>query len=92
MQGDASYMTHLQATIRAHLHVDESQLPDRNIAAEVEILSTPTGRITQVRLLQSSGVQMWDAAVIRAVHQTRRLPKNARGEVPQRIHAVFRPT
>ena len=91
MQADASSMARLQAAVRAHLQVDESQLPDRNIEAEVEILSTRTGRITQVKLIRSSGVQAWDAAVIRAVHQTRRLPQHARGDVPERIHAVFRP-
>ena len=91
VQLDASDMTRLQAAVRAHLQVDDAQLPDRNIAAEVEILSTRTGRITQVKLIRSSGVLAWDAAVIRAIHQTRRLPRHARGDVPSRIHVVFRP-
>ena len=87
----ASDMTRLQSAVRAHLQVDDAQLPDRNIEAEVEILSTRTGRITQVKLIRSSGVLAWDAAVIRAIHQTRRLPGHARGDVPSRIHVVFRP-
>ena len=90
MQGDRAYMTRLQDAIRANVDVDESRLSSLNIAAEVEILTSRRGTVTQTRLLRSSGDPIWDAAVIRAAKRTH-LPKDAHGNVPARIHATFRP-
>ena len=90
MQGDRAYMTRLQDAIRANVDVDESRLSSLNIAAEVEILTSRRGSVTHVQLLRSSGDPNWDAAVIQAAQRTR-LPKDAHGKVPARIHATFRP-
>ncbi len=90
MQGDRAYMTRLQDAIRANVDVDESRLSSLNIAAEVEILTSRRGSVTHVQLLRSSGDPNLDAAVIQAAKRTR-LPKDAHGKVPARIHATFRP-
>lgn len=62
-----------------------------NPRAEVEVRVAPDGTITSRRIVQSSGFQAWDDAVLRAIDKTEVLPKDTDGTVPPFIVLGFRP-
>lgn len=62
-----------------------------NPLAEVEVRCAPDGLILSSKLVTKSGDPSWDAAVLRAVEKTERLPRDENGKVPPVIVLSFRP-
>ena len=62
-----------------------------NPRVEVEIRISPSGDILSTRITQSSGVQSWDDAVVRAIQKTEVLPKDIDGSIPTSMQIGFRP-
>ncbi len=53
--------------------------------AEVQVITSADGTVTSSRLVRSSGVPAWDAAVLRAIDKTGKMPKDRDGQVPVAI-------
>ena len=53
--------------------------------AEVQVITAADGTVTSSRLVKSSGVPAWDAAVLRAIDKTGKMPKDRDGQVPVAI-------
>ncbi len=62
-----------------------------NPAAEVRVRVSPTGTILSARLVQSSGNQAWDAAAVRAIERSARIPADADGRYVQDFPVTMRP-
>jgi len=62
-----------------------------NPSAEVEVTTLPTGEILGRKLVRSSGDPDWDAAVLRAIDRTQRLPRDVDGRIPSPMIIAFRP-
>ncbi|MDE2299505.1 MAG: cell envelope integrity protein TolA, partial [Burkholderiales bacterium] len=75
----AAYAARLAGLIRRNSTFAGS-LPDNN-ATEVEVNTAPGGTIISRRIVKSSGHPEWDAAVLRAIDRTGRLPPDERGIV-----------
>lgn len=60
-------------------------------AAVVEVRAAPGGTILSRRLVKSSGNQVWDDAVLRAIDRTAELPRDADGRVPPVVIITFTP-
>lgn len=85
----SNYAGRIKARIKPNIVFTE--WTQGNPVAVVEVRSAPDGRILSSRLLTSSGVPAWDAAVLRAVERTEVLPANEQGKVPPVIVIDFRP-
>jgi colicin import membrane protein len=85
----ASYGGRIQARVRPNITYTESI--SGNPAAEVEVRTSPDGTIISRKLVKSSGVKSWDAAVLNAIDKTEVLPKDVDGRVPPALTLVFRP-
>ena len=62
-----------------------------NPTAEIEVRMAPDGTITSKRVVKSSGVSSWDAAVLRALDRTEVLPRDIDGRVHSPLIIEFRP-
>lgn len=62
-----------------------------NPIAEVEVRTSPDGTILSRKLTKSSGDKSWDAAVLRAIDKTEKIPPDTDGRVPTSLTIVFRP-
>ncbi|HWI80930.1 cell envelope integrity protein TolA [Ramlibacter sp.] len=62
-----------------------------NPTAEIEVRMAPDGTITSKRVVKSSGVSSWDAAVLRALDKTEVLPRDIDGRVHSPLIIEFRP-
>lgn len=60
-------------------------------AAVVEVRAAPGGTILSRRLVKSSGNQVWDDAVLRAIDRTAELPRDTDGRVPPVVIITFTP-
>ncbi len=85
----ATYAGRVRAAIKPNLVF--TSMAEFNAAAEVEVSTAPGGTITSRRLIKSSGYPDWDAAVLRAIDKTGRLPADTDGRVPPRLIISFRP-
>lgn len=85
----AAYAGRIKARIKPNIVFTEQQIPG-NPVAKVEVRCAPDGRIMSVKLVSSSGVVAWDAAVLRAIDRTEVLPLDERGKVPPML-LEFRP-
>jgi len=86
---DAEYEALIQARIKARINY-----PDRapgNPEAIVFVEQLPSGEVSAVKLLRSSGVPAWDAAVQRAIWSASPLPKRTDGTVARVLELGFRP-
>jgi len=83
-----AYGSQLMNVVRANLLVSADWPGDA--VAEVEVETERTGRVVGYRLIQSSGHEAWDAAVLRSVDKTEALPLDSDGTIPPRIVMVFR--
>jgi colicin import membrane protein len=83
------YADRLAAAIRPNIVFTD--MLSANPRAEVELRALPDGTILSARLLQSSGHAGWDAAVLRAIERTGRLPRDVDGRVPSVLILGFRP-
>jgi colicin import membrane protein len=85
----AAYAARLAALIRRNSRF-AGTLAD-NDPTEVEVVTAPGGTILSRRIVKSSGHPEWDAAVVRAIDRTARLPPDERGVVPSPMTIEFRP-
>ena len=88
-----SYLGRLRARVKPNITFSDSQLQSvrGNPAAEVEVICSPSGQITGMKLTQSSGNAAWDQAVLKAIEKTGTLPRDENGKIPSKIPFVFRP-
>ena len=88
-----SYLGRLRARVKPNITFSDSQLQSvrGNPAAEVEVICSPSGQITGMKLTQSSGNSAWDQAVLKAIEKTGTLPRDENGKIPSKIPFVFRP-
>jgi colicin import membrane protein len=57
----------------------------------LEVRTAADGKIIQVKLIQASGNDAWDQAVVRGVERTEQLPLDVNGKVPAILQISFRP-
>jgi colicin import membrane protein len=85
----AGYAGRIKARIKPNITLTETLTG--NPLAEVEVRTAPDGLILSRRLLKKSGDEAWDAAVLRAIDKTERLPRDEDGRVPPVFVISFRP-
>lgn len=85
----SSYAGMVAARIRPNI-IYTQDFPSR-LATEVEVRAQPDGRITDRRVVRSSGNRDWDEAALRAIDRTGSLPRDVDGRVPSPIVIVVRP-
>lgn len=83
----STYPQRIRDAIR--LNLVPSEPIDGNPMAEVEIRTKPDGVIASFALKRSSENSVWDAAVLRAVEKTGRIPLDISGAVPAVLVIVF---
>lgn len=85
----AGYPARIRESITPHLawHEDVAVAS----ATEMEIRTSQDGVIIQAKMLKSSGVASWDAAVQAAVAKAGRIPRDANGQVPRVLVMTFLP-
>lgn len=62
-----------------------------NPLVEVDVWLASDGYILSRVLAKGSGTPAWDAAVLRALDRTERIPVDDNGKVPSRLRLVFQP-
>lgn len=83
------YSINVGTFIRRNIVLSENM--DGNPVAVVELKTEPNGRVASFKLLVSSGVPVWDEAVMRAVGRTEALPFDEDGTIPATFELSFRP-
>lgn len=83
------YASLLVAQIKPNLTYPEGL--SGNPRTEVEVNIDQEGNILNRRIVQSSGFNAWDDAVLKAIDMTVVLPKDTDGRVPPKIIFAFRP-
>ena len=84
-----SYAGRIQARVRPQIvFTDEIS---GNPVASVEVQMAPDGTIVSRRLVKSSGVRSWDAAVLRALDKTEVLPRDVDGRIHTPLIIDFKP-
>ncbi len=84
-----SYGDRVTAAVRPNI-VFSNNVPG-NPAVEYTLALRPDGRIMDARLSKASGVPEWDAAALRAILRTDRMPLTDDGTVPSTMVLVLRP-
>lgn len=84
-----SYAGRIRARVKPNI-VFTDDIPG-NPTAEIEVRMAPDGTITSKRVVKSSGVSSWDAAVLRALDKTEVLPRDVDGRVHSPLIIEFRP-
>lgn len=88
----ASYAGKVEAKIRPNITFAEVDSVQGNPAAEIDIRIAPDGTIVGTpKLVKSSGIKAWDAAVLRAIEKTDSLPRDTDGRVPSTMTLILRP-
>jgi len=85
------YADKVRRTIKPRIVYGNAAQVEGNPAANVAIELAPDGKILSKRLVKSSGLPDWDAAVLRAIDDAGSLPKDENGTVPKSIMLVFKP-
>ena len=62
-----------------------------NPMVEVEVELLPNGEVVNIKIIQPSGLDAWDEAVIDAIKRLRVFPKRDDGTVFRKLHLTFRP-
>lgn len=75
----ASYGQRLAALFKKNLNFPNPESISGNPKAIVEVRVSPSGFVMSSRLIKSSGVPSWDAAALRAVDKTERIPADENG-------------
>ena len=86
----ASWAGRVMARIRPKIVFDNTDLAG-NPMALVEVRLTPDGTIISRKLLKSSGLPLYDEAVLRAIDKTERLPRENGEQMPSSFTIEFRP-
>lgn len=84
-----SYAGRIRARVKPNI-VFTDDIPG-NPTAEIEVRMAPDGTIVSKRVVKSSGVSSWDAAVLRALDKTEVLPRDIDGRVHSPLIIEFRP-
>ena len=84
----ASYAGRVAARVKPNILFTEQI--DGNPTAVGQVKLAPDGTIIAKRLVQSSGVKVWDDAVLRAIERTEILPLD-NGRAPPQFEIGFRP-
>lgn len=84
----AGYAAKIVNAVRPQIKFSGTLPPDA--VATVEVTAAPGGSIIARKLLKSSGHPAWDAAVMRAIERTERLPRDTDGRVPSPVVIDFR--
>lgn len=80
------------AAIRPNVVFPDADAVDGNPGAEFDLRLDPTGEIQGTPVLvKSSGIASWDAAALRAIEKTQKLPRDIDGTVPPRLIVTLRP-
>lgn len=85
----AGYGARVASSIRPNVIFTESI--SGNPRAVVEVRTLPDGTIIGRRIVQSSGDPDWDAAVLKAIDRTGKLPRDTDGRVPATLEIGLRP-
>ena len=85
----ANYAGRIKARIKPNILFTDNI--GGNPQALVEVRCGPDGRILSSKLLESSGVEAFDKAVLRAIERTEVLPADENGRVLPVMQIVFRP-
>jgi colicin import membrane protein len=85
----ATYAGRVMARVKPNILLTDQI--DGNPKAVVDVKLAPDGTIISRRLSQSSGVKVWDDAVLRAIDRTEVLPRDVDGTVPSQMEIGFRP-
>ena len=85
----ASYAGRIKARIKPNI-VLTGTVPG-NPTATVEVRLAPDGTIIGRKLLKSSGLPLYDEAVLRAIDKAERLPRENGEQVPSSLTIEFRP-
>lgn len=86
----ANYAGRIKARVKPNI-VYQDPGGAANPEAEVEVRCSPDGTIIARRVIKSSGLPDFDAAVLRALDKTEVLPRDTDGTVPRVMTLVFRP-
>ncbi|MDR1968134.1 MAG: TonB family protein [Burkholderiaceae bacterium] len=88
--GEMTYAERIARTVRGNIDFDTSSLIG-NPEVVVKIKVSPGGLIAESTVDKSSGLAEWDAAVLRAVRKTERLPFDANGRGSSVLFLHMRP-
>lgn len=86
----ANYAGRIKARVRPNIIYNDPGGAS-NPEAEVEVRAGPDGTIIARKIVQSSGLPDFDAAVLRALDKTEKLPTDTDGTVPRVMIITFRP-
>jgi colicin import membrane protein len=86
----ANYAGRIKARVKPNI-VYQDPGGAANPEAEVEVRCSPDGTIIARRILKSSGLPDFDAAVLRALDKTEILPRDTDGTVPRVMILAFKP-
>jgi colicin import membrane protein len=90
-RGEADYIARLVAQIRQHIAFNVPDGTSPQVMATFQIDQLPTGEVVRVRLVRSSGMPGYDAAVERAINRASPLPRKPDGTVSPTMTIDFRP-
>ncbi len=86
----ADYAAMIRARVLSRIRFDPARAP-QNPEVVFVVEQLPTGEISAVRKIKSSGVPLWDDAVERAIKASDPLPKKKDGTVERVLELRFRP-
>ena len=84
-----SYAEKIRMSIKPNITFTEEVAG--NPKATVVILVNDQGQIYSRDLIEKSGIDSWDQAVLKAIDRTKVLPKDTNGKVPPKLEISFRP-
>jgi len=85
------YADKVRRVIKPRIMYSNAAQIEGNPAANVVVDLAPDGKILNKKLVKSSGLTDWDAAVLRAIEDVGSFPKDENGTVPKSIMLIFRP-
>jgi TonB family protein len=84
-----NYGARISAAVKPHIILAEPI--QGNPSAQVQVRVASDGRIVETKLVTSSGVKVWDEAVLRALQKVSTLPLDAEGKIPSVMMLHLRP-
>jgi len=90
-RGDAGYGSMLAGLIKPRIVFAVPDGTPSSVYADFDVDLLPTGEILRVRLIKSSGLPGYDAAVERAIRRTDPFPRKADGTVDRTVPLRFFP-
>lgn len=90
-RGEADYVARLSAHIKQHIAYSVPDGTSPQVVATFTIEQLPTGEVVRIRLVRSSGLAGYDAAVERAIARASPLPRKPDGTVTPVLTIDFRP-